>query len=192
MSPFASANRSELKFRIFRPSRHEIQIRPQCWRSIWRFCITLLGVIAGLSAIGIAIFPMDPTFGRIVTESIPALKNGECLRDGTCYFPHGILGLHLYFVATFFTVVFVLMWFRFSAFTPTNPTPQKRIRNKVYRICAIVMAASGVAMWWFSKIKLAQGMFWSESLAVMAFAGAWLVKGQLFLRDRRKLSTLSN
>ena len=143
-----------------------------------------LGLAAGAAAIGMALFPMEPTFGEAITKSIPALKDGACLRDKTCYINHGLLGFHGYFVGAFFALAFVLMWFRFPAFTPANPTPEKLMRNKVYRACAILMALSGVAMGLFSLKQYALGMFWSESSAVMFFAIAWLVKGQLFLADK--------
>lgn len=153
-----------------------------CYRT--RSAIDLwLGVMAGVAAIGIALFPMEPTFGKAITDTIPGLQNGECLRDKTCYFNHGILGFHGYFVGAFFFLAFVLMWFRFPAFTPNNPTPEKLTRNKVYRVCAVVMALAGIVLGFFSVREYALGMFWSESVAVMAFAIAWLVKGQLFLAD---------
>ena len=144
-----------------------------------------LGLLAGCAAIGIALFPMEPTFGKLITDSIPALKDGSCIQDKTCYFNHGILGFHGYFVGAFFALAFILMWFRFPAFTPAKPTPQKLLRNKVYRTCAIGMAVSGAIMGYFSLQKYALGMFCSESFAVIFFAAAWLVKGQLVLADKR-------
>lgn len=144
-----------------------------------------LGLAAGTAAIGIALFPMEPTFGKAITDTIPALKNADCLEDKTCYINHGPLGYHGSFVAAFFALAFVLMWFRFSAFTPSNATPQKLLRNKVYRVCALGMACSGAVMGYFSLKENAHGMFWSESFAVMFFAAAWLVKGQLVLADKR-------
>lgn len=144
-----------------------------------------LGLAAGTAAIGIAMFPMEPTFGKAITDSIPALKNGACLEDKTCYINHGLLGFHGYFVGAFFALAFILMWFRFPAFTPANATPQKLLRNKVYRVCALGMAVSGAVMGYFSLKEYGLGMFWSESFAVMFFAAAWLVKGQLVLADKR-------
>jgi len=156
-----------------------------CYRTP-AFIDTILGTLAGVSAIGIALFPMDPTFGQTITSSIPPLKDGACIKDGSCYIPHGFLGFHHYFVGAFFSLAFILIVFRFTAFTPENCTLEKRKRNLVYRICGCVMALAGALMWYFSKLEFAAGMFWSESLAVISFAVAWLVKGQLVLADPKK------
>lgn len=144
---------------------------------------TILATVAGGAAIGIALFPMDPTFGSQITHQIPALEGGRCVHDGTCYIPHGILGYHGTFVGIFFALAFVLIVFRFPAFPSRPMTAEKRSRNRVYRICGSIMLLSGCFMWLFSRFKYADGMFWSESAAVMSFGVAWLVKGQLVLGD---------
>jgi len=144
-----------------------------------------IAVVAGLSAIGIGLFPMDIAAG-VLTSPDTANPDSEAklvqaLRDGT----HGPLGYHFVFVGAFFLLTFYLVTFRFRANTPPNPTDQKRQRNGVYLVCGALM---GLAFIWIGilwHLGKQSSIFWPETLAVMAFAAAWLVKGQLVLKDRQ-------
>lgn len=139
---------------------------------------TWLGIATGLAAIGIALFPMDVTFAKELIERYPE----SCFTK--CFVVRGFLGFHSLFVGAFFGLAFYLMYFRFAAHTPASPTVQKVTRNRVYRICAVVMVSAGLSMLYFTYIKYVSGIFWSEAIAVMAFAAAWLIKGQLLLKDK--------
>ena len=136
-----------------------------------------IGLIAGIAAFGIALFPVDPNFADELKDKYPEAGSKAC------YINHGLIGYHLYFVGTFFALAFYLMYFRFAAHTPPNPTPQKLVRNKIYKACAVTMIVSGVAMGTFGAMKMGNAMFWAEALTVMSFAAAWLVKGQFILKD---------
>ena len=60
----------------------------------------------------------------------------------------------------------------------------KQQRNGVYVVCGGLM---GLAFIWIGilwHLGKQSSIFWPETLAVMAFAAAWLVKGQLVLKDR--------
>ncbi|MBL8309970.1 MAG: hypothetical protein JNL19_06080 [Burkholderiales bacterium] len=86
--------------------------------------------------------------------------------------------------------VFVSMfWFSAFRFTMSDHTrsahqsPQKRRRNAVYRLCAALIATSMVCLlagfifdWWLS---IPTGIFWFESLGMVAFGFAWLTKSQV-------------
>ncbi len=54
----------------------------------------------------------------------------------------------------------------------------------IYKVCAVGMALAGLFMWISVTKNWSIGIFWSESFAVMWFALAWLVKGQLILKDK--------
>ena len=147
--------------------------RRDCW----------LAVAAGLAAIGIGLFPMDIAAGilhsssTVTTESEAKLL--EALRTGV----HGPIGYHFLFVTLFFLTTFYLVAFRFRANTPEAPTDRKKQRNQVYVVCGGLM---GLAFVWIGALWLVnrQGsIFWPETLAVMSFSCAWLVKGQLVLKD---------
>lgn len=143
-------------------------------------------IVAGIAAIGIALFPMDIAAGVL---SSPATTNADseaklvmALIDG----PHGPLGYHFCFVGAFFVLTFYLVTFRFAANTPAQPTPQKRQRNTVYRVCGWLMGLAFVCIGVLWFLDRQRSIFWPETVAVMAFAAAWLVKGQLVLKDRRE------
>ena len=136
----------------------------------------LVATIAGLAAIGIGLFPMDPVFAKEIIAKCPQVVD-------QCYLSTGILGYHFVFVALFFGLGVYLVFWRFKAFTPSSPTPQKVVRNKIYRLCGILMVVGIVGVGYLAFFRTGQSIFWPETLAVVAFAAAWLVKGQTILRD---------
>jgi len=58
------------------------------------------------------------------------------------------------------------------------------IRNRIYRICGGVMLICFIVIAYLAIAKQGASIFFPESLAVICFAFAWLVKGQLILGDR--------
>jgi hypothetical protein len=123
-----------------------------------------IAIIAGLSAVGIALFPMDIAAGVLAS---PDTANAEAeaklvqaLREG----PHGPLGYHFVFVGVFFLLTFYLVTFRFRANTPANPTRQKQQRNGS-TLCAAASwglrssgsASSGI---WASKARSSGPRLW--------------------------------
>jgi hypothetical protein len=136
----------------------------------------VLAVIAGLSAIGIGLFPMDPTFAPAILREYPDLLT-------KCYVNRGILGFHFIFVTVFFSLSFYLVYFSFPAFTPAVPTTQKRRRNKVYKLCGAAMLLAFLTIGLLALMNSGGSIFWPETLAVVAFAAAWLVKGRTILKD---------
>jgi len=140
----------------------------------------VVAVIAGLAAIGIGLFPMDPVYADEVLRNHPEMTGAKC------YVNRGILHYHFVFVATFFALSFYLVYFRFGAFTPLNPTRQKIKRNRVYRICGLAMLVGFVAIGVLAVLHKGASIFWPEALAVAAFAVAWLVKGQFVLKDEAR------
>lgn len=147
-----------------------------CYRSeVWYD--NVIAIVAGLAAIGIGLFPMDPTYAAEIILKYPGIIGDQC------YLNRGLLGYHFIFVTIFFSLSFYLVYFSFSAFTPKNPTKQKLIRNKFYKACGMVMLISFLAIGYIAATTKGGSIFWPESVAVGAFAIAWLVKGQLFLKD---------
>jgi hypothetical protein len=136
-----------------------------------------VGSIAGLAAIGIALFPMDPVFAVQVLTRYPGTDTA------LCYVIRGLLGYHSLFVGVFFAAAFYLVYFRFTALTAPNPTRKKILRNQVYRVCGGAMLVSFGAIAALAYLNDGASIFWPESTAVIAFAVAWLVKGQFILRD---------
>jgi hypothetical protein len=85
----------------------------------------------------------------------------------------------------------VLAYFSLCLFTKTGgtPTPEKKIRNRVYKTCGVgilvCIALIGLYYWRLQDTALArfQPVFWLESLALWAFGFAWFVKGETLWRD---------
>lgn len=83
------------------------------------------------------------------------------------------------------TVFLLLAWFAYFRFTMTGTgsvmTPRKRLRNTVYRVCGVVIAASMVILlviW----VTIGVDRDWHpllvfESIAIVAFGASWLLKG---------------
>lgn len=148
-----------------------------CYRSpAWQD--NAVAIAAGLAAIGIGLFPTDPKFAAEILQKYPEMSEAKC------YINRGILGFHFIFVISFFALSFYLVYFRFSAFTPSAPTRQKLQRNKIYKVCGIAMLVAFIAIGVLVATDRSASIFWPETLAVIAFAAAWLVKGQTVLKDR--------
>lgn len=132
------------------------------------------GNLACVFAVGVALFPTAPP-GAVGTEV-------------------WIGRLHNLLAAGFFGV---LIYFCLRLFTMTNPdvepTPQKLVRNRIYRTCGYVMLASIVLIGvfeltlgstgWVGKLR---AIFWLEAVAIAAFGVSWLIKGEAILSDQKE------
>jgi hypothetical protein len=144
----------------------------------------IAGTFAGICAIGLALFPTLPDAAELARGyTIPAWQ-------------HPVEGIHLSFSALLFLTVayFCLRLFPLSS---GSVTPQKRIRNRVYKTCGwtvlICIAMCVVAKVFEQRPSLAgfHPVFWFESLATMAFGAAWLTKGEWILKDRNPASEIA-
>lgn len=152
-------------------------------RDAWSRCDAWAARIAGLAAVGIALFPMDIAAGVLRSPATANAQSEGRMIEGLRSGVHGPIGYHFVFVATFFVLCFYLVVFAFRANTPAQPTRRKLQRNKVYVACGLLM---GAAFLWIGALWLLDrqaSIFWPETIAVVAFAAAWLVKGQLVLKD---------
>jgi len=127
---------------------------------------TFIGLTAGLAAIGMALFPTDPANAHL------------------CYVIKSFLGFHEAFAGIFFGAIFYLVYFRFRAMTPQVPTPEKIMRNRIYKASGLVMLFAFIAIGLLNKFANGASIFWPETAAVVAFGIAWLVKGQRFFADK--------
>ena len=139
-----------------------------------------VGNFAGVFAIGVALFPTDPSGGLGVPTTFVGIA-------------------HAVFAALFFLT---LAYFLLVLFTKSHPdgrprTAEKKRRDKVYRVGGYTIIASIALIGILSAIKtlglvpkeVLQAVeawnpaFWLESIAVVAFGIAWAVKGQALLGD---------
>ncbi len=126
------------------------------------------GTLACIFAVGTALFPTH----RTATDTD---------LSGT---------LHFVFAALFFLT---LIYFALFLFTKTNPnippTPRKRLRNIVYRICGYTMVVCILLIVVVFQLPEAHPLnvyhpvFWLEARAVVAFGFSWITKGEALLKD---------
>jgi hypothetical protein len=139
----------------------------------------MVSALAGIFGLTVALLP--------TTIKIPALP---C--NIICNVSHpGYIGtIHLIAAGLFLITLGCFSLFLFTK-GETNPTPQKLLRNKVYRGAAyIIFVCVGILIVFFALPKSISGpliiykpVFWLETFAVMAFGTSWLVKGEVILRD---------
>jgi hypothetical protein len=133
-----------------------------------------LSTAAALFAVGLALLPTtEPGTSQTTTQMVIASVHFLC---ATMYFL-----LQAYF-----------SFFLFTRSDPSHaPTPQKRRRNILYRVCGIVIVTC-LALVAVTNLVLSQqvrhevhSLLWLESVALWAIAVSWLVKGEvLLLKDR--------
>ncbi len=132
-----------------------------------------VGNIACIGAVGTALFPTAP--------ELPSLSQ-EIIGYFHYVFALGFLGSLAYF-----------SFFLFTKTGPQKPSPEKLIRNKIYKYCGYSIAASIMAMVLFVATKKLfkyavpewlDVVFWLETIAVMSFGFSWLIKGRTLFRDR--------
>lgn len=126
----------------------------------------LAGFLACIFAVGVALFPMAPE-----TSATSAQEH--------------IGKAHWTFAALLFLT---LAYFSLCLFTKTDPTKiptdRKRTRNVAYRVCGYIILASILLIPIVTHTPIADAVkpinpvFWLESLAVVAFGVAWLIKGE--------------
>ena len=131
------------------------------YRSVDEFrADNLLSNLASVAALGVAFLPT--TRGGVTSTG-----------------PEKVVGaLHYVCAVALFVILAVFCLFRFTL-SQGKKTPQKVLRNRVYRACGgvivgclILCLVALVAMpdsW--------RALFWLESIMVCAFALSWLVKG---------------
>jgi hypothetical protein len=137
-----------------------------------------VSTVAGVSAIGVALFPTTPDNAT-----------GQQIAIG---WAHGV------FAACFLIAlaIIALIFRKSDQKNPTDRTPEKLQRNKVYLLCSITIFACVVLL---LLIALIQNLILSgpllpslhpilvlETLALWAFGFAWFVKGETlgFLKDK--------
>jgi hypothetical protein len=120
--------------------------------------------IAAVAAVGIALFP---------TPEDLSYKG---------------LTVHAVCATVFFVTLTIISGFLFTQTTPgRDKTPAKKVRDVVYRGCAIVMFIAIVMITAWSMLTLPFNIpnhtFWLETVALVAFGLSWLTKGQVIFKD---------
>lgn len=142
-------------------------------------------ITSALTGIFGVIVPLMPTNLKISNGIIPQC-NIWCDVE-----LHSVIGtIHLIAARLF---ILGMAYFTLFLFTKgeTTPTPEKLIRNKIYKATGYIMLACIALLILFFAIPdtVTQSflkykpVFWLETIAFVAFGFSWLVKGGLLLRD---------
>jgi hypothetical protein len=138
----------------------------------------MLGKLGCLLALCVAFFP----------TSVDKNDVSSCIKTQT--------DSNLYSIIHFGTasILFLLLaYYSLFLFTKSsgNPTPEKLMRNRLYRICGWIMVACIVIIALYynipalnSGLKEYTPVFWFEGLALAAFGLSWLTKGETLLKDK--------
>lgn len=124
-------------------------------------------IVAGVSAIGAALFPIAPPLGASRVDEV-------------------VGALHITFAAVLFLTFAYFCLFEFPKTGGMRPTARKLKRNQVYRLSGIVillcLALILVAGLIPGTSELRPAL-WLESIATLAFGVAWLTKGLAILGE---------
>lgn len=99
--------------------------------------------------------------------------------------------VHMISALLFFLVLIYFSLFLFTKSGSGKPTPEKVIRNRLYRVCGYTMLVCIILLVVYvlllsSKYPALEKyniIFWLETIALTAFGVSWLVKGELILKD---------
>jgi len=132
---------------------------------------------AGVFAVGVALFPTKPTVASppsVTCQTVAQLSTREQVVGDIHLVSAGLMFVFLAWMAIRFTN------------TDKPPYRQKLLRNRIYRICAIVIVACLVAAvittFLPASVKaLFPWLFLWEAVAIFAFGVSWFVKGQTLI-----------
>ena len=158
----------------------EVFVGTLCAVAFFLFCYkghekidSRLSNLAGFFALGIVIFPTSAV--------LPIPCN---LRS---YISGSITGSIHFSMATLFFLTLAYMSYAVFTKNKGNMTPQKIIRNKIYKACAVVIVACliGIVVFiqWLPSLANLHPVFCFESIALVAFGFSWLTKGEFLLKD---------
>ena len=134
--------------------------------------------LAGVFALGVALFPTKPTVASppsVTCQTVAQLSTRQQV----------VGDIHLVFAGLTFAFL-AWMAIRFTNTDKLQPSPQKLLRNRIYLICAIVIAVCLVALVVTSLLpaSVKGGFPWIllwESVGIFAFGVSWFVKGQTLI-----------
>jgi len=126
----------------------------------------ILTTVAGLAMLLVAIFPMTGGTNYLFAFVSPGITSA--IHYGTATVTFVSLG--------------IMSFFQFTKSGKHEITIAKGKRNKVYKICGIIIFAAiiGMVITMFLPFNLT---FILESIVLVAFGISWLVKGEAILKD---------
>ena len=149
----------------------------------------LVSLVAGVAALMVVFFPTDnlaPACCDLTKRyAVTYLKDS----DSRTLFHYISAGVFLGCLA----------YMSFFLFTRSDKprhlrSPEKVLRNRIYRVCGVLMVLAMALMFfggfleWIPEDRYSGNKltFWMETVAVEAFGFSWLVKGETLFRDRQR------
>ncbi|MBC2839707.1 DUF998 domain-containing protein [Robiginitalea sp. SC105] len=141
--------------------------------------------LAGVSALLVAFFPTIFT-----GEAVAPCNDVRPIENGLVNNIHFISALVFFLTLSYIS----LFLFTQSNRSPSHWARPKKNRNRIYRICGMVMLGCigllALYFFWleehYPELGAYDPVFWLESLALWAFGLSWLTKGRLFFRESTK------
>jgi hypothetical protein len=140
--------------------------------------------VGTLAALGVFLFSYryakgDNNLSRLASGLIIFVALSPTAREGASR--NGWNTAHLVTAALFFAILAYFSYFLFTLSDGSiQPKSRKALRNQIYRVCGITIAAALLAAAVLNSLDL---LFWWESIAVLAFSFSWLVKGGVLFKD---------
>ncbi len=184
---------------VFNIGPHESDKAFQHSISAYYYTIMRNAFVAILSSFGLFLFtyrgyPSDKWWKRdhlfttaagacaLLTAFFPTNKAGSC-EIIFCY-------IHFTAATLFFVILAYISYFLFteSDKSPSERTPRKHSRNKVYRTCGVIMVSCLIILTVYFLTRKSVSwptntVFIFESIALWAFGISWLTKGEAILGD---------
>ena len=134
----------------------------------------LVTTISGVFGLGIVLFPCSVKFSFVNPNAV-----------GFFQLPMNISNkIHCFCAITFFALLAYNSFFLFTK-GDDNPTKEKKIRNLIYRICAIGMVSGAVICTLLDVIFGIPNVTMIMEIILLQFFGiSWLTKGEVIFKDK--------
>jgi hypothetical protein len=155
----------------------------------------IASIIAGICAIGVALFPTAPKVDPTSTQNAISIVHG--ISAGLFFLTLACMSIFLFTKTYPYQALQPrkpMDYLAMFAVTRTKPglplNPRKKKRNVIYRVCGYIILFCIIAMGIVGikaikeHVQQYNPVFWLESIAVFAFGASWLIKGETILKDR--------
>ena len=134
----------------------------------------LVTTISGIFGLGIVLFPCRVSFPFVNSNAV-----------GFFQLPMNISNkIHCFCAVTFFGLLAYNSFFLFTK-SDSKPTKQKKIRNLIYKVCAIGMISGAVICTLLDTIFGIPNVTMIMEIILLQFFGiSWLTKGEVFFKDK--------
>ena len=134
----------------------------------------IITTLSGVFGFGIILFPCGVNFDFVDPSAVGFFQIPMNVSDK----------LHSICAITFFALLAYNSFFLFTKGSE-NPTKQKKIRNFIYRGCAIGMVIGSIVCSLLNKFTDIPNMTMIMEIILLQFFGiSWLTKGEVFFKDK--------